>query len=386
MDYVITGTGSDGEVELSLVLPTYLERDNMAPVLAQISTVLQNVPGLTYEIIVVDDNSSDGTYEAALEAAKRLGNIRAIRRTEERGLATAVIRGWQAAHGRVLGVMDADLQHPPTVLASLIAAVRNGSEVAIGSRHVEGGGVSDWSYLRRIISRGAQLIGLVLLPEVLSATSDPMSGYFLIRRSTLAGHTLNPTGYKILIECLARSRPRRISEVGYVFQERREGSSKISSRIYTDYILHLLRLRVDLLRESRFVRFCLVGLSGVVVDMGLLYLLSDPRTLGWGLTRSKLCAAQAAIITNFLLNDAWTFADLVTSNKSKTQKLHRFVKFQIICTIGLVINATILNILFNYAHMNRYLANMIAITVTTLWNYQINRLLGWRVTEPASTR
>jgi dolichol-phosphate mannosyltransferase len=176
-------------------------------------------------------------------------------RTSEAGLATAVIRGWQAARGQILGVMDADLQHPPAVLAQLIQAVQRGSDLAVASRHVENGGVGDWNLFRRIVSRTAQMIGLLILPEVLGRISDPMSGFFMVKRSAIAGRQLNPTGYKILIEVLARGNVRSISEVGYVFLERQEGESKVSLAIYMQYLLHLLRLRIALIRNSRPVRF-----------------------------------------------------------------------------------------------------------------------------------
>src|SRR5205823_11524023 len=139
------------------------------------------------------------------------------------------VRGWQAANGTVLAVIDADLQHPPEVLAELVKAIRAGSDLAVASRHVEEGGVSDWSLIRRLISRTAQLIGLVLLPEVVGRVNDPMSGYFMLHRRVIAGKHLNPTGYKILIEVMALGNVGTVSEIGYVFRERQEGQSKVSA-------------------------------------------------------------------------------------------------------------------------------------------------------------
>jgi dolichol-phosphate mannosyltransferase len=245
---------------------------------------------------------------------------------------------------------------------------------------VDDGGVSEWSLFRRIISRAAQLIGLVLLPEVVGRVSDPMSGYFMLDRRTIAGRALNPTGYKILIEILARGSAIKISEIGYVFQERQSGESKVTAAIYLQYLQHLCRLRATLLYHSRFGCFCLVGLSGVVVDMTLLFFLSDPRMLHWGLTRSKLIAAEIAIVNNFQWNDAWTFADLTSSGK----KVRRFLKFNVICVMGLVLNVALLNIQFNWLGINRYLANAIAILVATFWNYLLNKQFGWRSSEVRS--
>ena len=139
--------------------------------------------------------------------------------------------------------MDDDLQHPPEVLGRLVAAIDEGAEIAIASRHVEGGGISRWSMARRMVSRTAQAIGLVLLPGAAARVSDPMSGYFVLRRSLIENVTLHPVGYKILIEVLARTRPERIREVGYVFREREKGGSKATFMIFVQYLLHLWRLR-----------------------------------------------------------------------------------------------------------------------------------------------
>jgi dolichol-phosphate mannosyltransferase len=301
----------------------------------------------------------------------------------ERGLATAVARGWQLARGDVLGAIDADLQHPPEVCATLWAEIARGAELALASRHVPGGGVSDWSLHRRLLSRAAQVFGLLLLPGVLARVSDPMSGFFFVRRAAVEGLELRPAGYKILVEVLGRGRARWLSEVPYVFRERAQGASKASVGVYVDYVRHLARLRRDTLLRSRFVRFALVGLSGVAVDMSLLFLLSDPRALGWGLTRSKLIAAEAAIVNNFLWNDRWTFRDLVPEQRSARAAFRRFLKFNAICLAGLVLNVALLNVMFNVLGVNRYAANAVAIGTVTAWNYLLNRALAWRSADVA---
>lgn len=364
-------------VKFSLIIPTYNESKNVEPLLDRLIELLAPVLGDSYELIVVDDDSPDRTWELALTLAETRPNVRVMRRQGEKGLSTAVIRGWQAARGEILGVMDADLQHPPEVNVGLLAEIDKGADLATGSRHVEGGGVSDWSMFRRITSRGAQLLGLVILPGVLGRLSDPMSGYFMVKRATLSSAELDPVGYKILVEVVGRCDPRWIGEVGYVFRERVEGESKVTWKLYVHYLQHLLRLRIATLHKSRFLRFCIVGATGVVVDMSLLYLLSDPSTLGLGLTRSKIVAAEAAIISNFLLNDAWTFSDLARKAPGAGSKLRRFLGFNAICALGVGINVLILNLLFNLAGMNRYIANAIAILIVTGWNYLLNRHLNW---------
>jgi dolichol-phosphate mannosyltransferase len=177
---------------------------------------------------------------------------------------------------------------------------------------------------------------------------------------------------------IGRGRVRWIAEVGYVFRERSEGESKVTWRVYLDYLRHLLRLRLSALSTTRFLRFAIVGASGVLVDMAVLFVLGDPRALGFGLTRSKVAAAELAIINNFLWNDAWTFRDLVGAGRRARHKLRRLLKFNAICGIGLALNVLLLNVQYNVLHINRYVANLIAIGVVTVWNYWLNVKLNWR--------
>ena len=183
-----------------------------------------------------------------------------------------------------------------------------------------------------------------------------------------------------------------IAEVGYVFCERQQGESKVTWKQYVEYLHHLVRLRLSTgvvgrvnkkigFPIGRFLRFGLVGLSGVFVDMTILYLLSDPTTLALPLTRSKIIAGEIAIFNNFLWNDAWTFADASRNQNEWHQRLKRFVKFNLICLGGLVLNVLVLNLVFNLIIRNRYIANLIAIAVATIWNFWLNLKLSWRVTD-----
>lgn len=368
-----------GPVKLSLVVPTFNESRNLEELLGKLTATLDAcVPG-AYEVIVVDDDSPDRTWELALRLADHCPALRVMRRRGERGLSTAVIRGWQAARGQVLAVIDADLQHPPEILARLWGEIAAGADLAVGSRHAGGGGVSDWSALRRALSRGAQLLGLCVLPGVVGRVSDPMSGYFMVRRSALAGTALSPLGYKILIEVLGRGRIGRIAEVGYVFRERTEGESKVTARLYLEYLRHLLRLRLALL-PARFPRFAAVGLSGVAVDMTLLWLLKD--RLGWPLTAAKLVAAEMAMASNFLWNDLWTFGDVARRQGYGFARLRRFAKFNAICAAGLALSVGLLDMQVGIFGINPYLANATAIAVTTGWNFWMNKIFNWTARPP----
>jgi len=365
---------------LSLVIPTYNEGKNIAKIVDLLNQLLEEAIPEAYELIVVDDNSPDGTWEIATGLLSEYPQLRVMRRVEERGLSTAVIRGWQAARGEVLGVIDADLQHPPELLLKLWGEIVRGGDLAVASRHVEGGGVSDWSPIRRFLSRGAQTLGLVILPEVIGRVSDPMSGYFMVRRNCIAGRTLSPVGYKILIEVIARGRVPWIGEVGYVFQERQEGESKVTAKQYVDYLRHLVRLRFSLGPIARFFRFGLVGFSGVFVDLGIFYVL---RSQDVGLTSSAAISGELAIINNFLWNDFWTFSDISSHQPGKRQRLKRLMKFNIVCILGLVLNVSIVNFFFNILGINEYIAKLLAIAAVTVWNFWLNLKLSWRVTDIA---
>ena len=375
-------------LRLSVIVPTYEESDNIAELLRRLVAVLDRAVPHDYELIVVDDGSIDRTWELALRVAAEFPQIRVLCRHYERGLATAVVRGWQVAQGDVLAVIDGDGQHDEAILPQLLERVETGADFAIASRNEAGGGVSDWNVLRRLASRGAQLVGLAILPTVVGRVSDPLSGFFAVRRSAIAGRPLDPLGYKIAIEVLSRGAIATVAAVPYEFRERQGGETKVTWRHGVDYLHHLLRLRLARSQSRRFLRFAIVGFSGVFVDMAVLYLLSDPSTLAWGLTRSKAIAAEIAIINNFLWNDAWTFGDLSRQQRGNRQRLERFFKFNGVCLLGLALNVMILNLLFNiiFDHQSRYLANAIAIALVTFWNFWLNTKFSWRVTDRVPPR
>lgn len=305
---------------LSLVIPTFNEAENIQPLLLQLNELLDRALADRYELIVVDDDSPDRTWALAEQLQPKLPMLTVLRRQGDRGLATAVVYGWQRAQGEILGVIDGDLQHPPETLLALIQTMQAGADLAVASRNVSGGGVSDWSVWRRLGSRGAQLLGLLILPEVLGRVSDPMSGYFMVRRSRLDLPSLQPRGYKILLEVIAKGQIRQIREVGFIFRERSQGESKVTAREYWHYLQHLCSLRLQRWESARFLKFVGAGATGVIVDSVVLYLLHDPSRLGWPLLLSKFIAAEVAILNNFVFNEFWTFGDLARGSQRRDRK------------------------------------------------------------------
>ena len=228
---------------ISLVLPTYNEVRNLPRLVPRLTSVLER-EGVSFEIIVVDDDSPDGTWALAGEMAMSDRRLRVIRRRGERGLATAVVAGWRAAQGEILGVMDADLQYPPEGLPEILRAIGADAtvDVVVASRYAPGARMGPWSLRREIASRAAILLAKAALPRALGHLGDPNAGYFLIRRRVIEGVELRPLGYKILIEVLARGRWQRIVEIPHAYEGRHEGTSKLGIRQTIEFLSHLARL------------------------------------------------------------------------------------------------------------------------------------------------
>lgn len=362
---------------LSLVIPTYNERQNIASLIHRVTSALEKAID-SFEIIVVDDDSPDGTWQVAEELALRNSHLRVIRRQGEKGLATAVATGWKAAKGEILGVMDGDLQHAPETLLDLVNSILNkDADIVVASRNVSGGGVSEWSLIRRTVSWGASCIATLALPGILTTVRDPMSGFFLFKRSVIESDSLKPEGYKILLEVLAKGKYKTVLEVPYIFEERKEGGSKLGPKQYLEFIVHIARLARETGHIGRFLRFCLVGFSGVFVNEGALQLFTEVGGLYY--LYSSLLAVEVAIVSNFLLNEFWTFRDRSSQLSSGSNRLKRFLKFNLICALGGVLNVSVLWALTDLAGLNYLISNLFGIGVSTIWNYGLNSNITWEI-------
>lgn len=218
------------------MVPTYNEAGSL-PLL--VDRLVKAFAGREWELVVVDDGSPDGTADLA-DGLGKIHPIRVIRRPGKAGLASAVVAGFAAAKGDVLLVMDADLSHPPEVAPRLADAIANGADLAVGSRYVSGGGIEDWPMRRQIVSRVACLMGQVLVP-----VRDSTSGFFALRRSVVDGVKLNPIGFKIGFEVMARGRYKKVVEVPYTFRDREHGSSKFGQREIVQYVQQLGQVARD---------------------------------------------------------------------------------------------------------------------------------------------
>ena len=227
--------------KLALVIPTLREAGNLPALLARIRASLDPL-GIHYELIVVDDNSCDGTEQIVQEISRDDPRVRLLVRKGLRGLAGAVTYGWQHSDAGVLGVIDADLQHPPELLPDLWRALQAGAEVVVASRYAPQGSLPQWNAFRHLLSQVAIRMTWPLQPPGLRVR-DPMSGYFLLRRPVIEGVTLQPQGFKILLEILVRGKIGTIVEVPFSFGRRHAGESKASLRIGLEYLALLFRLR-----------------------------------------------------------------------------------------------------------------------------------------------
>jgi dolichol-phosphate mannosyltransferase len=232
----------------ALVVPTLNEAGNVGRILSELTDTLGSTQ-IEYEIIVVDDGSTDGTVEQVREWSKRDSRIRLLSRAGERGLAGAVLYGWSQSRANLLGVIDADLQHPPELLPELLKAAEQ-ADIAIASRYAQGHGTKGWNPLRAAVSRLGTLAASPLISKKKLGVTDPMSGFFIIHRRCIEGLTFQTTGFKLLLDILVRGRIRKAREVPYRFGVRRSGRSKASATVALHY-LHLLgRLSRDLVLRS----------------------------------------------------------------------------------------------------------------------------------------
>lgn len=218
--------------KLTIVIPTYNEADNINRLCEEIENALVNV---NYEIQFVDD-SKDHTPEIIKELMENNRKIKMYHRTEEKGLATAVLKGFEIASGNYIAVMDADLQHPPEILKDMYIAVDSGADICIPSRYIQGGSDGGLNLYRRFVSGTARYIGKIALP-CLHKISDPTSGLFMFQKKIMDNDTkMQPIGWKIMIEVLATCNYKTIIEIPYTFCNRQAGESKLSSKVTLEYL------------------------------------------------------------------------------------------------------------------------------------------------------
>jgi dolichol-phosphate mannosyltransferase len=354
---------------VSLIIPTYNEKGNIQPLIERIAKALT---GYNYEIVIVDDNSKDGTIDITQELAKRYP-VKLIVRTAEKGLATAVIHGIKNSTGKYVCVMDADLQHPPEKLPEMIKAMEDGADMAFASRLVPGGGCAGWTFTRKLISAGAIKICHVLLPSS-RRVKDITSGFFIFDRAKVDIGKLKPVGYKIGLEVLMLGDFKDVREVPFVFEDRTAGQSKLKMKTQIDYLKHIFSLMLRTGELWLFLKFIAVGFSGAVVNLVAYWVLTrfgGMTDLDW---LASILSIEVSIITNFVLNDIFTFA----KHRAGQSWIGRMLKFNLICAIGATVQWGVYMLFTRAFHVHDIISQGIGIVIAFLINYFVNRNWTWK--------
>jgi len=355
--------------ELSVVVPTFKERDNVPLLVGKLAHALA---GIDWEVIFVDDNSPDGTAAAARAIGATDARVRCIRRIGRRGLAGACIEGMLASQARYVAVMDADLQHDETLLTQMLARLRAGeAELAVASRYADGGSAAGLASARR---EQASRVSTAVARRLLGvALSDPMSGFFMMRRDRFESLApqLSSQGFKILLDIAATAgRDLRITELPFVFGERQHGESKLDTRVALDFAaLVLAKLTGDAV-SFRFLLFCLVGLTGIAIHMATLQL--AVTTLSFG--AAQAVATVAAITWNFVLNNMFTYRD---QRLAGWQFVTGLIRFQLICAVGAISNVGIASVIYE-RNPNWWVAGLGGALMGAVWNYVVSAAFVWR--------
>ncbi len=357
--------------ELSIVVPTFKESANVPRLVELLDAALV---GLAWEVIFVDDDSPDGTSTVAKKLAAKDPRVRCIRRVGRRGLAGACIEGMLSSAAPVVAVMDADLQHDETILPKMYAAIRDGADLAVGSRYVEGG--SSNQGLSSVRQWGSETATALARRFLRIELSDPMSGFFMIRRDrieAIASH-LSSEGFKILLDIVASSPERlKTAEIPFTFRERTAGESKLDSLVTAEYLGLLFSKLSGGLVPVRFLMFLAVGASGIVVHLAALKIALHVflTTFAWG----ELSASFVAMTWNFVLNNQLTYRDRRLTG-------FRFVwglfTFYLVCSLGTIANMGVATGLFDMVETGPWIAGFAGAVMSAVFNYTVSAVLTWR--------
>jgi dolichol-phosphate mannosyltransferase len=355
---------------LSIVVPTFGERDNVEELVRRIGVAL---PHTTWEIVFVDDDSPDGTAETVRSLARCNPRVRCIHRIGRRGLSSACVEGILAGSAPYVAVMDADFQHDEQILPlMLLRLAQGGVDIVVGSRHVEGGSIGDWSGRRAAMSRFAASLSRLATHVDLQ---DPMSGYFMMRREAFmnVARGLSLIGFKILLDIFASApTPLRYEEIPYRFRGRLFGESKFDSAAMWDYAMLLADKTIGHVVPPRFVAFSIVGALGTLVHMATLTLLL--KALGLDFNLSQASAAVVAMTGNFFLNNALTYRDKRLTGR---RMLVGLLTFYAACGIGAAANVGIADYLF-VSHHAWWIAGLSGVLIGAVWNYATTSVFTWR--------
>jgi len=364
-DLVIKGT------DLTIVVPTLNERENLEPLLALVTAVLGDV---SWEVIFVDDDSSDGTADHARVLARRNARVRCLHRIGRRGLATACIEGVLASASPYVAIMDGDLQHDEQLLPHMLDVLRSEPvDLVVGSRYVAGGEVGEGlsGTRARVSGFATWLARFICKAEI----ADPMSGFFMLRREVFerAVGSLSQQGFKILLDLMASSpQPLRVRELPYKFRKRRYGESKLDVLVAWEYGMLLTDKLIGHIVPVRFALFALIGGLGLFVHMAVLW--SGLTLAALSFVAAQTAAAIVAMTSNFFLNNLFTYRD---QQLRGWQLVRGLLSFYLICSIGAVANVGIATYVFS-TDQTWWVAGIAGVVVGSVWNYAVSSVFTWK--------
>jgi dolichol-phosphate mannosyltransferase len=354
--------------ELTVVVPAYQERDNLLDLIAALD---QAMHGQDWEAVIVVDDAADGSETLVRERAQRDRRVRCIQRIGRRGLASACIEGMIASSAPYLAVIDADLQHDETLIPKLLQALKTSdADIVVASRYAPGASTGELAAARVMMSRVASALSRVLSPNL----TDPMSGFFALRRSYLdrVVRKLYGRGFKILLDLIAAARGRaRVVELPYRMRQRTQGESKMSTRVIAEFFMLLLYHLFGRVLPARFFLFGAVGLSGVAVHfvaLSLLFHASAGRFL-----LSQVLATWVTMTSNFFLNNAFTYVDQRLRGVGLWRGL---ATFYAACSLGALINVALAAYLFD-AGTDYRIAGVIGAGIAAVWNFLTTASVTW---------
>jgi len=355
-------------MELSIIVPTYNERENILSILKELHTL-----DIDSEIIVVDDDSPDGTADIAEKFAKKHKHIKILRR-KERGLASAIFHGIKYSNSEIICVMDADLQHPPKLIPKMFQCIVNKNvDIVIASRFHKESKLENFNVFRKFLTKNAILIPRLFFPKIRNI-EDPMSGFFMLKKHILKNVSLKLIGFKFLSELLVKAHYNKVYEIPYTFYKRKYGKNKMDFREYFRFLYLLSYLFWSTKEVIRVGKFIFVGMLGVIVNEGILWLLTDK--LNFYYLFSAFFSIEASILSNFVLNEKWTFSDI---KRPTGTVLLRLWKFNIFRFVGMFINLIILFLLVEFLNVHYLIANIFGIAVSIVWNYLTSIGFVWTI-------
>jgi dolichol-phosphate mannosyltransferase len=356
--------------ELSVVIPTFKERENIAEVIKRLDASLI---GVCWEVIFVDDDSPDNTAEIVRELGQRDHRVRIVHRINRRGLSTGCVEGMLASTAPYLAVMDADLQHDERLLPEMLSTLKKETlDIVVGSRYVEGGSTAGWDTDRQLMSRFAtKMASFFVKPNL----KDPMSGFFLLRREVLQAtvRSLSGIGFKILLDIFA-SAPHslKFKELPYTFRPRHAGVSKLDSKVAWEYLMLIADKILGQYVPVRLISFIFVGGIGVFVHLIVLWLLF--RKVGIEFPAAQTAAAVVAMTANFFMNNVLTYRDRRLRGRHLVRGL---ISFNLVCSVGTLSNVGIATYLFHENSADWLPSALAGIVIGAVWNFAVTSIYTW---------